>query len=129
MRLQNYDLAVLSPADLASVSSTAAFRKGLPPARIAIELGLDYDLDHLTKDIEKFRLNIEELAEGGFPPLGYLVHFTRVGSGNAGRIKDLIRTTVELGQIRITFAAVELKRNKPAKWQIWRLGAEDFADG
>jgi len=122
-RLQSYDLGVLSPDDLTKVESTAAFARGKPPARIAVELSLEYSLKHLEGDIEKFRLNMEELDAISWAPIAYLVHFTRVPSGHSAKVEELIEATARMNKINVAFAQLD---QKSRTWRIWRLGANDF---
>jgi hypothetical protein len=122
-RLQSYDLGVLSPNDLTTIESTAAFARGKPPARIAVELSLDYSLKHLEGDIEKFRLNAEELDATSWAPIAYLVHFTRVPSGHSAKVAELIEATAKMAKIKVAFAQLDqISRT----WRVWRLGADDF---
>ncbi len=67
-RRGNFDLAVLSP-QLLQGCSIAAFREGRLEAPIVIEVGLDYDAEHLAGDIKKL-INSR-------PKHGYLIHFVR----------------------------------------------------
>lgn len=66
----NFDLAILSP-DSIQIATLDSFLNGRIRPSFAIELGLDYGLDHLTGDIAKFR---NSAIRGS-----YLVHFVREG--------------------------------------------------
>jgi hypothetical protein len=67
-RRGNFDLAVLSPERLKSCSFSE-FREGRVRPSIVIELGLDYDLSHLTADAAKLKNSAIEDS--------YLVHLVR----------------------------------------------------
>lgn len=71
-RRGNFDLAILAPSQLPAVSSLDQFTRGTIAAPIVIELGLGYDEEHLTGDIEKL--------ESSQVPHPYLVHFSHVRS-------------------------------------------------
>ena len=68
-RRGNFDLAVLSPALLRGCPSIRAFREGHLHAPIVIEIGLDYDAEHLAIDAKKL-LHSK-------PKYGYLIHLVR----------------------------------------------------
>ena len=68
-RRGNFDIAVLSPQLLKTCPSIEAFRHGHLEAPIVIEVGLDYDVEHLANDAMKL-LNSK-------PKHGYLVHLVR----------------------------------------------------
>lgn len=68
-RRGNFDLAVLSPALLKGCASIKTFREGRLIAPIVIEMGLDYDAEHLAGDAKKL-INSR-------PKHGYLVHLVR----------------------------------------------------
>lgn len=68
-RRGNFDLAVLSPQLLKGCPSIRAFRGGHLHAPIVIEMGLDYDAEHLAGDAKKL-INSR-------PKHGYLIHFVR----------------------------------------------------
>ena len=64
----NFDLAVVSPEQL-QTCNLPDFRNGRLPARIVIEMGLDYRAPHLAADRDKLIHS--------HVPHGYLVHMTR----------------------------------------------------
>lgn len=64
-----FDLAVLSPQLLRGCPSISAFRGGHLHAPIVIEMGLDYDAEHLARDAQKL-MNSK-------PKHGYLIHLVR----------------------------------------------------
>ena len=64
-----FDLAVLSPQLLRGCPSISAFRGGHLHAPIVIEMGLDYDGEHLARDAQKL-MNSK-------PKHGYLIHLVR----------------------------------------------------
>lgn len=68
-RRGNFDLAVLSPQLLKGCPSISAFRGGHLDAPIVIEMGLDYDAEHLARDAQKL-MNSK-------PKHGYLIHLIR----------------------------------------------------
>jgi len=68
-RRGSFDLAVLSPKLLRGCPSIRVFRGGHLHAPIVIEMGLDYDAEHLAGDAKKL-LNSK-------PKHGYLIHFVR----------------------------------------------------
>ena len=77
-RRGNFDLAVLSPQQLKGCTTTDAFRDGLLHVPIVIEMGLDYDAEHLAGDVIKL-VNSK-------PKHGYLVHLVRErAKGSYGR--------------------------------------------
>jgi hypothetical protein len=122
-RLQSYDLAVLSPVDLAALPSVSAFLSGKPPARIAIELSLDYNLMHMELDTMKFRRNIEEVMAPNWAPVAYLIHFTRVPTGRSAGVDALLRSTAAAKSISPTFAEYN---QKTGRFRVWPLGGDDF---
>lgn len=65
----NFDLAVLSPQLLRACPSISAFHGGHLHAPIVIEMGLDYDAEHLARDAQKL-MNSK-------PKHGYLIHLVR----------------------------------------------------
>lgn len=71
-RRGNFDLVVLAPTQLATVSSIDQFTRGEIAAPIVIELGLGYGETHLTGDVVKLT------TSGVQHP--YLVHFSHVRS-------------------------------------------------
>ncbi|MBI3697665.1 MAG: hypothetical protein HY238_22885 [Acidobacteria bacterium] len=68
-RRGNFDLAVLSPKLLRGCPSIKAFTEGRLQAPIVIEMGLDYDAEHLAGDAKKL-INSK-------PTHGYLIHLVR----------------------------------------------------
>jgi hypothetical protein len=68
-RRGNFDLAVLTPDLLKGCPSIRAFREGHLHAPIVIEMGLDYDAEHLAGDAKKM-INSK-------PKHAYLVHLVR----------------------------------------------------
>jgi hypothetical protein len=68
-RRGNFDLAVLSPRLINGCPSVKVFREGHLQAPIVIELGLDYNAEHLARDAKKL-INSK-------PKHGYLVHLVR----------------------------------------------------
>jgi hypothetical protein len=68
-RRGNFDLAVLSPTLLKGCASIKTFREGRLVAPIVIEMGLDYDAEHLAGDAKKL-INSR-------PKYGYLLHLVR----------------------------------------------------
>jgi len=68
-RRGNFDLAVLSPKLLQTCPSVRSFREGRLEAPIVIEIGLDYDAEHLANDAKKL-INSK-------PRYGYLIHLVR----------------------------------------------------
>jgi hypothetical protein len=68
-RRGNFDLGVLSPKLLHGCLSISAFREGRLHAPFVIEIGLDYDAEHLAGDAKKL-INSK-------PKHGYLIHLVR----------------------------------------------------
>jgi hypothetical protein len=68
-RRGNFDLAILSPKLLHGCPSIEAFRGGRLHAPIVIEMGLDYDAEHLAGDAKKL-INSK-------PKHAYLLHLVR----------------------------------------------------
>lgn len=68
-RRGNFDLAVLSPKLLEMCPSVRSCREGRLEAPIVIEIGLDYDAEHLANDAKKL-INSK-------PRHGYLIHLVR----------------------------------------------------
>jgi hypothetical protein len=68
-RRGNFDLVVLTPELLKGCPSIRAFREGHLHAPIVIEMGLDYDAEHLAGDAKKL-INSK-------PKHGYLIHLVR----------------------------------------------------
>jgi len=68
-RRGSFDLAVLSPELLKGCASLKTFREGRLVAPIVIEMGLDYDAEHLAGDAKKL-INSR-------PKYGYLIHLVR----------------------------------------------------
>lgn len=66
-RRGNHDLAILSPSSLSAVDDIESFIAGYVQPECAIEIGLNYDLKHLTKD----RDTLQKL---GYLNNGFLVH-------------------------------------------------------
>lgn len=67
-RRGNFDISVLAPERLRSCSFTD-FREGRIQPSIVIEIGLDYDIDHLSADADKLKNSgIED---------SYLIHLVR----------------------------------------------------
>lgn len=71
-RRGNFDLAILTPSQLAQVTSLKQFTQGRIAAPIVIELGLGYGETHLSGDVGKLT------TSGVQHP--YLVHFSHVRS-------------------------------------------------
>jgi hypothetical protein len=65
----NIDIVVLSPQVLSCCKSLSAFRNGHIQPQIAIEMGLDYGIEHLANDALKLLANKLKF--------GYIVHFVR----------------------------------------------------
>jgi len=68
-RRGNFDIAILSPSLLTTCPSIDVFLDGKLPAPIVIEIGLDYDGQHLANDAKKL-INSK-------PKYGYLIHLVR----------------------------------------------------
>lgn len=98
---QSYDIGVLSPQSLRSISVNQ-FTDGVPPAMIAIELGLDYSFGHLKGDIEKLKRNAVRHA--------YVVHFSRIRTRLSRQIEELIRETSETTKIKTAFAHLDVDK-------------------
>jgi hypothetical protein len=65
----NFDLVVFTPQIMKQCASLEAYRKGHMSAPIVIEMGLDYDAEHLAKDVRKLC--------NSAPERGYLIHLVR----------------------------------------------------
>jgi hypothetical protein len=68
-RRGNFDLSILSPKLLETCGNMRTFREGRLQAPIVIEMGLDYDAEHLAEDAKKL-MNSK-------PKHGYLIHLGR----------------------------------------------------
>lgn len=77
----NFDIAILSRDQLAS-ATLDEFREGRIAAGIVIEVGLDYDLQHLTDDAAKL--------ENSRVPHGYVINLVRA-PGPDKSVKSWIR--------------------------------------
>ena len=77
----NFDICIIAPEELESATYDA-FRKGYLRPFIAIEMGLDYKLNHLEQDADKLR-NSGILNS-------YLVHLVRDVVDNFGHVEDFI---------------------------------------
>ncbi|WP_369055612.1 hypothetical protein [Kineococcus terrestris] len=76
-----FDLVVLAPTQLARAGHRQ-FRDGRIQAPIAVELGLDYGLEHLRGDDAKFRNSRVRHP--------YLVHLARASSGKVAEAEHFI---------------------------------------
>lgn len=85
----NFDLAVLSPKLLQSCPNIEAFRHGRLNAPIVIEIGLDYDAEHLAEDAKKL-INSK-------PKHGYLIHLVRENQREDNAEKILVGIEEKLG--------------------------------
>jgi hypothetical protein len=94
-RRGNFDLAVLSPVQLRRCPNLLHFRQGRVAAPIVIEIGLDYDYQHLAGDHAKL-LNSDV-------PHGYLIHLVREAPRDP-RAEQLILGLQ--GKIRAAYAVV-----------------------
>jgi len=113
-RRQSYDIAVLDPQAVRD-ASLDRFIHGRIDAAIAIELGLDYSLDHLQGDLRKLTTN----------PVShrYVVHFSRKRSRLTDRIEELVTHDSD---VRVAFMHLD------ADLQTFRkkgLNDRDITDG
>ena len=80
-RRQSYDIAVLDPRDVAS-GSLKDLIEGRFRAPIAIELGLDYSLQHIDGDLAKLERNVVRHP--------YVVHFSRKRTRRATQVEESV---------------------------------------
>jgi hypothetical protein len=99
-RRGNFDLAILSPHQL-RVCTLRDFSSGRIAPPIAIELGLNYDDGHLTKDAEKL-LNSQIQH-------GYLVHLVREMPHDP-TINEIIERLRSESTVKVAFARYERGR-------------------
>jgi len=82
-RRGNFDLAILSPESLRR-ADLYEFTEGRIEPDFAVEMGLNYNLDHLINDDRK-------LCNSGYTESGYLVHLWQPSRGiTAKNLQDLI---------------------------------------
>jgi hypothetical protein len=86
-RRGSFDVAILSPQVVSDCQDLQAFSQGLLPASIAIEVGLNYGVGHLSDDEAK-------LAHCRVPA-AYLLHFVRSRSLNQ-REREVLYATPKL---------------------------------
>ncbi len=99
-RRGNFDLAILSPGQLATCS-LRDFKNGRLAPPIAIEMGLNYDEGHLSLDAEKLlNSHIQH---------GYLIHLLRELPHDSTIDETIDRLRAE-STIRIAFARIERSR-------------------
>jgi hypothetical protein len=88
-RRGNFDLVVLSPKLLGGCSSIQSFTEGRLQAPIVIEMGLDYDAEHLAGDAKKL-INSK-------PTHGYLIHLVRELPRESAAEQILLRIEAKFG--------------------------------
>ena len=110
-RRGNSDLAVLGPAAQLNHQSVSpdSFQLGLIKPGVVIELGLDYDLNHLKQD--EMKLINSDVRHG------YLVHFARPTGEpqNLTELEQFINQVIKTEQernIRIAYAQVDQDRKQ-----------------
>ncbi|WLD14364.1 hypothetical protein [Planctellipticum variicoloris] len=81
-RRANIDVVVLPPRSKDHAVDEREFRTGSIAACAAVEIGLDYDIEHFRKDLRKLR-NVDA-------PMRYLVHFCRKKSSSQTQVRDKI---------------------------------------
>ena len=96
-RRGNFDLAVLSPHLLKACQGIDMFLEGRLPAPIVLEIGLDYDVEHLAYDAKKL-INSK-------PKFGYLVHLVRNVPSDAMTEQIILGLEAKTG-IRTAYARV-----------------------
>ena len=96
-RRGNFDLAVLPPHLLRTCQGIDIFLEGRLPAPIVIEIGLDYDVEHLANDAKKL-INSK-------PKFGYLVHLVRNAPRDAMTEQIILGLEAKTG-IRTAYARV-----------------------
>lgn len=103
-RRQSYDIAVLDPRDVAR-GTLSDLIEGRFRSPIALELGLDYSLDHLQGDLDKLQHN------SVMHP--YVVHFSRRRTRHATAVEESI---LGAGHARTAFAHLDLE-SREFRWK------------
>jgi hypothetical protein len=112
-RRPNFDLAVLTPAQL-KTASIDGFAHGYPEPKIAIELGLNYDIKHLEGDLQKFQV--------AHLPHRYIVHFSRQASGNAAAVEAKLENE---GRAKAVYVHLN---QKTRQMRVRELKGSEFLD-
>jgi hypothetical protein len=99
----NFDIGIITPQQ-ASSATLSQFLEGRIAAPLVVEVGLDYGLDHLAKDVEKL-VNSQV-------PVPYLLHLSRVGLRNQRETESYIHG---LGS-DIHVAYVQIDPSNGARW-------------
>jgi len=82
-RRGNFDLAILNPENILK-ADIETFTSGRIEPDFAIEMGLNYNLDHLTNDAYK-------LKNSGIIKYGYLIHLLQPSKGiTSSKLQELI---------------------------------------
>jgi hypothetical protein len=106
-RRGNFDIAILSPNQFNSKPKPNIddFSKGLIPAPIVIECGLNYSVKHLKDDLDKIINNK--------PKYGYLIHLVRDAADEQEKIeKEGVFERAEKNGYKIVYACVNGKNVK-----------------
>ena len=100
-RRGNFDLAILSPNDI-SESTVSDFTSGRITPDFVVEMGLNYPLEHLLRDIEKLKnSNCEK---------GYLIHLWQPHKGIKDaaieQLQEIVNTISSSDETNLSVAAV-----------------------
>ncbi len=105
-RRGNFDLAILQPHDC--TEDVHHFRYGKLPVAVAIEVGLNYELEHLLGDVHKLRHSDI--------PACYLIHFaTEHGRDQEGVLHEVARLIAAESRSRIKIAYADFGVHKMRK--------------
>jgi hypothetical protein len=101
-RRGNFDMAILHPGQICACNPDD-FSKGLLKPPVAIEIGLNYGLDHLLRDDNKLRnSNIKD---------GYLVHLVRLSDRATDQV---VKCQVDMARSVIRDLKSKIRPNKIA---------------
>lgn len=101
-RRGNFDVVVLSPQLLATCPTLEDFRQGRLAAPFVIEVGVDYNVHHLARDVRKL-LNSR-------PYRGYVLHLTR-GVPRDGDVEQIIANLEQRTGVRTGYVCVDEDRS------------------
>jgi len=99
-RRGNFDICILSPYRCRT-SDARSFCQGKIGPTVAIEVGLNYDANHLSQDAEKMANS--QVRHG------YLIHLVR-GKGHEANIDRIIEKALPNGALKIAYARVDRGR-------------------
>jgi hypothetical protein len=88
-RRGNFDLAILEPKEIQK-HTVKEFSEGRIPPAFVVEMGLNYDLEHLRNDDEKL--------ENSGCEYGYLIHLWQPNKGIKKEDEDKLRDWIKIGK-------------------------------